>query len=140
MIKNIRVFYEDRVPDFVTEAVCFLLVGGFLLALDSFIFYLSTNTGVSVLWGNILGRIAGAFTGFILNKIFTFSKNKNGGKILIQSLRYIFFWMVVTSISTLSLYIITNALELKAAWIAKPIIEAVLAFLSFFASKYWIYK
>jgi hypothetical protein len=46
----------------------------------------------------------------------------------------------MTLVSTSLLYLLRRHISIEAIWLAKPAVELFLAFISFFISKFWIYK
>jgi len=48
-------------------------------------------------------------------------------------------WTVLTLLSTVLVATLADHLSLQAAWLAKPVVEAGLAVVSFFISRHWVY-
>jgi putative flippase GtrA len=122
------------------QALLFVIVGLAQLALDSAAYIALTALGVPVPAGNLAGRIAGACLGFWLNGRFTFA---NGGPARLDRrhlLRFLLAWAVLTALSTLALAQVAQAVGLQGSWIAKPVVELVLAALSFFVWRNWVYR
>lgn len=118
----------------------FVIVGIIQVAIDSSILVGLSAAGASIAVANVSGRLSGAFAGFFLNGAATFSdqtKKRLAGKHLV---RFIITWITLTLISTWLLYLLHMQVSLKTIWLAKPGIEIFLAFISFFVSKFWIYK
>ena len=115
----------------------FVLVGLAQLALDSSVFIAVTAAGAPVPVANVIGRVSGATFGFWLNGRWTFSKTKLDRG---HGLRFAAMWVVLTCLSTVLLQTVDSRLGLHRAWMAKPIVEAVLAALSFFVSKHFVYR
>jgi putative flippase GtrA len=95
--------------------------------------------GIPVAPANIAGRIVGAMLGFWLNGRFTFARAASdlGWP---QLARYIVLWCVNTAISTFAISTINGHADLYGAWLAKPLIEGVLALGTFLVSRYWVYR
>jgi putative flippase GtrA len=115
----------------------FVFVGLAQLALDSGVFIAATAAGVPVPFANVIGRVSGATLGFWLNGRWTFSKTKLDRG---HALRFAVMWVVLTCLSTVLLETVASRLGLHRAWMAKPIVEAALAAMSFFVSKYFVYR
>ncbi|HTA64067.1 MAG TPA: GtrA family protein [Xanthomonadaceae bacterium] len=115
----------------------FLLVGIAQLALDSGVFIASTALGASVVAGNLLGRTSGALLGFWLNGRWTFGKRQLDWK---HALRFALAWLALTALSTALISLVATRLGLHDAWLAKPLVEAGLAAVSFFLWKYVVYR
>ena len=115
----------------------FLLVGLAQLAIDTGVFIGSTALGVPVVAGNLLGRVSGATLGFWLNGRWTFGKRRLDWK---HALRFGATWIVLTAMSTTLVGYIAARLGLHDAWLAKPLVEAGLAVVSFFLWKHLVYR
>ncbi len=122
------------------QLVSYGLVGGLQLLLDWACFVSLTAAGVTVVPANLAGRVAGASLGFWLNGRFTFSR---GGQAVLgrrSALRFVVFWLGTTAASTLAMHAIDAREGLQAAWLLKPLVEALLAALGFLAARHWIYR
>lgn len=121
------------------QAPLFLLMGGIQLLLDSAVTIGLSRAGLALGVANVIGRICGAMLGFWLNGRFTFGKP--GVRLDARALiRFTTAWLLLTAASTLGLSAIEAKLSLQAAWIAKPVVEAGLAIVSFFVSRHWVYR
>jgi putative flippase GtrA len=115
----------------------FVLVGLAQLALDTGVFIATTALGVPVAAGALLGRISGAVFGFWLNGRYTFGVPRLDRQ---HAARFALAWTLLTIVSTLSITAIAARLGLHYAWLAKPMVEAVLAAINFLISRHWIYR
>ena len=114
-------------------------MGGVQLVLDSAVTIGLSRAGVALGVANVIGRVCGAMLGFWLNGRFTFARH--GSRLGRAALaRFLLAWLLLTAASTLGLAAIEARLSLQAAWIAKPVVEAALAAVSFFISRHWIYR
>lgn len=119
----------------------FLVVGGAQLVVDWVTFVLLTKIGVGSIASNLAGRLTGACLGFFLNGRLTFPHMRKAKSITSRSaLRFAGFWIAASLVSTTAVYALNSYAGLKAAWLGKPIIEAILAIISFLCSKFWIYR
>jgi putative flippase GtrA len=119
----------------------FLVVGGAQLIVDWITFVLLTKIGIDSIASNLAGRLAGACLGFLLNGKFTFLHKRKARSITSRSaLRFAAFWIAASLVSTAAVSTINSYAGLKAAWLGKPVIEAILAIISFLCSKFWIYR
>lgn len=116
----------------------FLLMGFLQWILDWAVTVALSHFGVSLEVANVCGRITGALLGFWLNGTITFSTSTPLGRR--HLVRFIIAWIVLTIISTWAVGLVGHSAGLQYAWLAKPVIEAVLAVASFFISRYWIYR
>jgi putative flippase GtrA len=117
------------------------LVGGLQLLADWLCFVALTSVGAAVVPSNLAGRVLGASMGFWLNGRFTFAAKGapprlGGGPLR----RFVVFWLAMTALSTLAVHQLDALQGLHGAWLGKPLVEAVLAVISFIAAKYWIYR
>ncbi|WP_269789999.1 GtrA family protein [Stenotrophomonas sp. Iso1] len=116
----------------------FLLMGFLQWILDWLVTVGLSHAGMSLEIANVCGRLIGAMFGFWLNGTFTFSSSRPLGRQ--QLLRFALAWAALTVISTWGVGYVGRSVGLEAAWLAKPLIEAVLAVISFFISRHWIYR
>jgi putative flippase GtrA len=134
-----RDFLRALACPWIVQIFAFGLVGGIQLCVDWSIFVLLTHLGVDLALANILGRISGATLGFWLNGRITFAeKHRRLGAW--QAVRFVVFWVGATLVSTVSVEFVRSHFDLHSAWMAKPLVEAILAVLSFFIAKFWIYR
>ena len=125
----------------IRQVVGFGLVGGLQLLLDWACFVALTALGVAVLPANLVGRVAGASLGFWANGRFTFAKPGAPPRLgRRRLLRYVLFWLAMSVLSTLAVMGLDQLHGLHAAWLGKPLVDAVLAAMGFLAAKYWIYR
>lgn len=98
-----------------------------------------SRAGTPLEAANVVGRICGAMMGFWLNGRVTFARQDVAlGRR--QLLRFLLTWLSLTLLSTAIIGVIGRQLGLQAAWLAKPVLEATLAVVSFFVSRHWIYR
>ncbi len=122
------------------QVLAFGVVGGVQLLLDWACFVLLTALGLAVVPANLAGRVAGAGVGFWLNGRYTFARDGRAQLSRRQGLRFLVFWLCTTAVSTVAMQAIDAAQGLQAAWLLKPLVEAVLAAAGFLAGRYWIYR
>ena len=122
------------------QLIGFGLVGGIQLVLDWACFVLLTTLGLAVIPANLTGRVAGASLGYWLNGRFTFANPGQPRLGRRQLLRFVLFWLAMSLASTLAVQALYLEQGLLAAWVGKPMIDAVLAALGFVAARYWIYR
>lgn len=122
------------------QSVRFLAVGCGLILVDWFVFVALSALGLSVTWSNIVGRVAGAVVGFWANGSITFGRPgepRFGGW---RFARFALLWVTLTLLSTVLVAALAEHLSLQFSWLAKPVVEACLAVVSFFASRHWVYR
>lgn len=122
------------------QGVSFVLVGCCLVAVDWAVFVLLTALGMATSPANVLGRVVGALLGFWLNGWITFGKQGSPKLGRARFVRFGMLWVVLTLLSTILVTVLAARLSLHVAWLAKPIVEAGMATLSFFASRHWVYR
>lgn len=122
------------------QGISFLLVGCLLILADWLTFVAMTAAGLSAAPANVLARVVGALLGFWLNGWVTFGdpgSPRHGPR---RFIRFAALWGILTVLSTLLITLLANYLSLRVAWLAKPIVEACMAILSFVASRQWVYR
>ena len=131
--------FARALPSWCLEATLFVVVGGAQLLLDWAAFVVLSYAGCTLLVANVVARFAGAMLGFWLNGRYTFlreSAGLNGAHLA----RFVIFWLIATLISTLLLEVAHGYVRLEMVWLAKPVIEAMLAVCSFLVSRNWVYR
>jgi len=122
------------------QGMSFVLIGCGLIVADWLAFVALTAVGVEPPLANVIGRIVGAILGFWANGRVTFGTVAGSGLRRHHFVRYSLLWLALTVLSTYMVVIVSNYLGLHMAWLAKPLVEAVLALLSFVASRHWVYR
>lgn len=117
----------------------FVLVGIAQWLLDWAVMVVLSHAGVAVPAANVAGRLSGAALGFWLNGSITFSRDGSapGWR---QFARYVLLWCATTLLSTSAVTAIDAAHGLRWAWLAKPLVDGMLAIGSFLASRHWVYR
>lgn len=123
------------------QSVSFIIVGCCLIVLDWAVFVALTAQGAMPVAANIAGRVAGALVGFWANGRITFSVPGSSSRLgRWRFARYLILWVLLTSLSTVLVAVLADQLSLETAWLAKPLVEAGMAVLSFFVSRHWVYR
>jgi len=110
------------------------------LLLDWLIFVGGTALGLPVGPANFIGRLAGMLLGFWLNGRFTFADSRGQRLGWARFARFLLLWLLLTAASTVLLAAASDGLGLRWAWLAKPLVEAGLAAVSFFAMRRFVYN
>jgi putative flippase GtrA len=125
------------------QPVLFVLVGGFQYLLDAALFGILITVGLGTVPSNITSRAAAAATGFLLNRYVTFSRRNDTVELFSASLfRFVIFWVVMTLVSTGLIQLLEQLAgdsEMQRIFY-KLGVEAVLAVVSFFLSRNWVYR
>ena len=124
----------------VAEGGRFLLVGGLLLGLDATIYATATLAGVANELANPMSRGLAAAAGYFAHRQLTFVAAAALQHTPAQVIRYGLVWVTLTLISTQTLAAVTAEGSATAAIFAKPLVEAVLAAISFLLLKRWVYR
>lgn len=122
------------------QGVSYLVVGLLQLALDAGLFVALTAGGLTPIFANPLARASAAGLGFWLNGRFTFAAADGprlGGR---RFWRFALTWISLTVLSTAAVSALVHGAGLHAAWLGKPVIEAVLALVSFTVLRQWVYR
>ena len=122
------------------QGVSFLVVGGCLVVLDWAVFVALTALGAAPVPANVVGRMAGALVGFWANGRVTLSVPGSARLGRRRFARYLVLWATLTLLSTVLVSLLADHLSLEIAWLAKPVVEAGLAVLSFLVSRHWVYR
>lgn len=109
----------------------YLAFGMLQLLLDWAVFVCCTALGMPTAGGNLSGRISGALLGFWLNGRYTFAGDHGGRLGWRRFRRFAALWLLMTALSTLLIGWVEARLGLRLAWLAKPVVEAGLAMVSF---------
>ena len=118
----------------------YLVIGLLQLLLDGAVFIAVTALGMPVLPGNLVGRACGMLLGFWLNGRYTFASGGTQRLGWARFSRFIVLWAVLTALSTALVVAADHALGLQYAWLAKPVVEAGLALLSFVLMRWLVYR
>ena len=118
------------------QGITFLVIGGCLVIADWAVFVMLTALGCSLPVANVAGRVVGALLGFWANGRITFGSTLGGRRFV----RFAVVWAGLTLLSTWQVTIVADYLGLQMAWLAKPLVEGVLAVLSFVMSRHWVYR
>lgn len=118
----------------------FIVVGLAQLLLDWLAFVLASALGMPVPVANLLGRVCGALLGFWLNGRYTFAEGGAARLGWKRLARFLALWIPLTLLSTWLVSLVAHSLGLQFAWLAKPIVEGLLAAVSFFAWRHLVYR
>lgn len=124
----------------VRQLTLFGLVGVVQVVIDTAVLIGLTFAGFGLVPANISGRIAGASAGFFLNGTATFSHQTKRRLRGVHLTRFVIAWLALTLASTIVLYLLHKHVSIEVIWLVKPSVEVFLACISFFTSKFWIYK
>jgi len=117
----------------------FVLVGAMQWAVDWSTMVLLSHVGVGIVRANIAGRVCGALLGFWLNGRITFAREDASSRWR-QAPRYIVLWCVCAALSTAGVAMVASEFGLGWAWLAKPLVDGVIAIGSFLVSRHWVYR
>ncbi|PIQ36457.1 MAG: hypothetical protein COW59_12575 [Lysobacterales bacterium CG17_big_fil_post_rev_8_21_14_2_50_64_11] len=135
-----RAHKAQCVSPLLRQGASYVVVGLGQLALDAALFVLLTAAGLTPVIANPLARASAAGVGFWLNGRHTFA-DATGPRLGAKRFwRFAITWLSLTIISTVAVSVATHRLGLHAAWLGKPMIEAVLAVVSFIVLRQWVYR
>jgi putative flippase GtrA len=121
------------------QFVLFLLIGA-QVVVDWAMFVALTYAGLPLTAGNVAGRATGACLGYWLNGRYTFAADGHARLSRVHLLRFIVAWLLLTALSTLLLATVEHHIDLQAAWLAKPLVEAAMALLGFVVWRQWVFR
>lgn len=125
------------------QPVLFVLVGGFQYLLDAALFGILITSGLGTIPSNITSRATAAATGFLLNRYVTFSRRNDTVQLFSASLvRFVVFFVIMTIVSTGLIQLLGRlAGDSETQRIFYKLgVEAVLAVVSFFLSRNWVFR
>ena len=126
-------------PALSRQLVLYVAVGLAQLVLDTGVFVASTAAGVPVSVGNLAGRVAGACLGFWMHGRWTFAgdgRSRLHGRSLF---RFVVAWLALTVVSTVAMARVAAAAGLSWSWVAKPVVEVLLAVVGFVIFRLWVF-
>lgn len=123
-----------------SQGVAYLFFGVVQLALDAVIYIALTSLGVMVIPANVIGRLAGASIGFMLNGRVTFASTEGHGIHRAAFARYALLWMLLTLTGSAILRMVEHQFGLIDTWYAKPVVEAGLAVFGFTGMKFFVFR
>jgi len=127
-------------PVLTRQLLLFLLVGGVQVLLDWALFVALTHAGLPLATGNLTSRACAAALGFWLNGRYTFAAQGRARLDSVHLRRFILAWLVLAALSTLLLAGVAQRFDLRAAWLAKPAVEAMMAALGFVVWRQWVFR
>jgi putative flippase GtrA len=122
-----------------SQGARFIVAGIAQLLLDWSVFSLFHALTTATIAPNIAGRFAGAMLAFWLNGRFTFA---DAGQARLGSrrfARYVSLWVGLTVLSTFGMKAIDTLVGGASVYWCKLPVEALMAVLSFFISRHWVY-
>jgi len=137
---NIRHMHPRIAKLHSAQAVRFVITGATLLLVDWALFVGLSALGVATVVANPIARGCGALLGFWMHGSYTFAgggSRRLGWAVLG---RYLPSWTVLTVLGTLALSAITREFGLQLAWLAKPVLEVLLAVVSYFVWRGWVFR
>lgn len=118
----------------------FLVIGVLQLLVDWALFVAFTALGVPAAPANLASRVGGALLGFWLNGRVTFADDGSARLGWWRFTKFLLVWVPLTVISTLAVTWVASSLGLAHAWLAKPLVEGVLAVVAFFLWRHVVYR
>jgi putative flippase GtrA len=122
----------------IREGRDFVLVGLAQCLVDATVMIAANHLGAPIYAANVAGRIAGASLGFWLNGAITFPAGAHESRS--HLIRYGILWLAACWLSTVGVVLLNRTLGRHWAWLGKPVIDGLLGFGSFVASRNWVYR
>lgn len=122
------------------QSLRFVIAGVTQLLLDWGLFVALSAAGLGTDFANPIARGCVALFGFWLHGIYTFAGDGNRRLSWRNLGHYLPIWTLLTLMGTVALGMITREFGLHYAWLAKPLVEAALAAMSFFAWRRWVFR
>ncbi|MCR6477832.1 GtrA family protein [Variovorax sp. ZS18.2.2] len=123
------------------QLILFGVVGVTQLLADTLIFYLLLELSITPWIANSLSRFLALLLGFVLNGAITFRQPDNTASTSKKSfVRLLILWLALTLVSSELVTLASHHVSGPHLLLAKLGVELVLAFVSFFISKTWVYR
>jgi len=118
----------------------YLAFGVLQLLLDWLLFVAFTALGMPAAPANLASRTSAALLGYWLNGRYTFADDAGSRLGWKRFARFWLLWLAMTAISTVLVAFVAARLGLHWAWLAKPLVEGVLAMANFFLLRHLVYR
>jgi len=123
------------------QLILFGVIGVTQLVADTLIFYLLLKLSITPWIANSISRFLALLLGFALNGAITFRQPDNTASTSKKSfVRLLILWLVLTFVSSELVTLASHYASDHRLLLAKLGVELVLAFVSFFISKTWVYR
>jgi putative flippase GtrA len=122
------------------QLLLFLFAGITQVLMDWGLFVALSHLAVAVPLANLGSRCTAAAFGFWFNGRYTFAA---GGRPRLDALhlrRYVIAQIALTALSTLLVSLVASRFSLEMAWLAKPLVEGMMAGLGFVVWRQWVYR
>jgi len=137
------------------QPLLFVIAGGLQYVFDSVVYGLLVASGLPLATANVLSRASAALMGFAFNRYITFAgpgasvksaapgnRGESWSRFSGSLMRFAVLWVAMTVASTLLLLAAQSALggSTSEKVIHKILVEALLALVSFFVSRNWVFR
>lgn len=130
---------SSRLP-VASQGVRFVIVGLIQLVLDWLGYVALTHAGLDTAWANPASRTFAMLFGFVLHGSYTFADDEGARLGWQRALRFLLSWGSLTLLGTVLLRMLAESRGLPVAWLAKPVVEAFLAVISYVLLRFWVYR
>ena len=130
----------------LAQLVRYVVVGGSALVVDAGTFsLLRIMFDADLVSSNVAGRIVGACIAFLGHRLFTFQRDRsNRARFTAEALRYILLLACSMSLSTVSLWLLTDFLFNIGPGLvetaAKIVVECSIISLNFVVQRLWVFR
>ena len=118
----------------------YVLVGLTQLVLDWTLFVVLTLLGMPTIVANTLGRTLIAVLGFALHGRYTFGDGETRKLGWKRFARFATVWISLAACSAWAMHVVREGAGLYVAWATKPLVEILLAVVSYLLLKRWVYR
>lgn len=123
------------------QIILFGVIGVAQLLADSLIFFVLVKLSILPWIANSASRFLALLLGFALNGAFTFRQADNSSTITKKSFfRLLILWAILTFVSSELITLTSHHVADLQLLLVKLTVEFILAFVSFFISKTWVYR
>lgn len=123
----------------------YVTAGAAALMVDVGVFAgLRIGTGLALIAANVLGRVAGAGTAFLINRSWTFRRSRSArAGMAREAWRYGVLWLVASTVSSLGISVLADVLSAKpgvAENLIKLWVEVMVLGMNFIVSRHWVFR
>lgn len=122
--------------DLRRQVLWYAFVGGVQLIVEWLCFVAFTAWGMSLVPSNVVARTLAALLGFSVNGAITFQSRLK----VVSLVRFTIAWIPLTLLDTLAVSVLGTIGGLGVAWGVKPVVDSLIAVLSFLIARHWVFR
>ena len=114
----------------------YTLFGVLQLIVEWLFFVAFTTLGMPLAPANVVARTLAALLGFSVNGTITFKSELKA----VLLVRFLIAWIPLTLVDTLAVAALGMVGGLGVAWLVKPVVDSLIAVLSFLVARHWVFR